>query len=104
MVKIISGNDFEEEVLKSRDPVLVDFYADWCPPCRALSPIIEEIAESGKIKVVKVNVDDAREVAIRYKIFSIPTLMIFVDGEPVDSIIGLSSKEDIEAWIERVVG
>jgi thioredoxin 1 len=95
-VKVTTEN-FEEEVLKSDVPVIVDFWAQWCRPCLMLGPIIEEIAEDydGKIKVAKVNVDEQGELANRFRISSIPTVMLFRDGSPASQVIGLLRKDDL---------
>ena len=103
MAKVISESEFEAEVLKSPQPVLVDFSASWCPPCRALAPVIDEISESGMIKVVKMDVDEAKTVASKYRIFSVPTLMIFKDGKPSDSRVGFASKETLQTWIQSKI-
>lgn len=92
----INDLNFEHEVLKSDMPVLVDFYADWCGPCKILSPIVAEIAqEKSDIKVVKINVDEAQNVAIKYQIMSIPTLIVIKDGNEVNRSVGLINKSQI---------
>ena len=96
---ILTENNFEEEVLKSEIPVLVDFWATWCGPCRMLAPTIEKIAkeQSGAIKVGKVDVDEEPELAAKYGIASIPTLMVFKGGQVVKTSIGVIPKAAIEA-------
>ena len=97
----LTNQNFEEEVLKSNLPVLVDFFATWCGPCKMIAPIIVEIAEryEGKVKVGKVNVDDENELAMKYQISSIPTLVLFKDGKVANTKIGLCSKSEIENMI-----
>lgn len=92
----ISEDNFEAEVLKSELPVLVDFWAPWCGPCRMMGPIVDEIAEENlELKVCKVNVDEASELAIKYDVESIPTLIYFKNGEIRATMIGLRTKQDI---------
>ena len=92
----ITNKNFEEEVLNSDKPVIIDFYADWCGPCKMMSPIIDSIAEeSQELKVGKVNVDEAQELAIKYNIMSIPTIIIFKNGNEYKKIVGVTSKENI---------
>ena len=95
MVKITSEN-FEEEILKSDKIVLIDFYADWCGPCKMLSPIIEQVdEENNDIKVVKINVDELQDIAIKYEVMSIPTLVVIKNGQEVNRSIGFVSKSQI---------
>ena len=95
----LTAENFNEEVLKSSLPVLVDFWATWCGPCRMIAPLIEEIAAEydGKVTVGKVNVDDEPELANAFEIDSIPTLMVFKNGEVAGTLVGLRKKEDIVA-------
>lgn len=90
--------NFEKEVLNSEQPVLVDFYADWCGPCNMMTPIIEELASDlqGKAKVGKINVDENQDLAIKYGVMSIPTLIIFKEGKEVKRIVGVRSKEELK--------
>ena len=97
-MSVVKVNDstFEQEVLKSNIPVLVDFYADWCGPCKMLSPTVDEVAsENDDIKVVKVNVDESQETAIKYQVMSIPTLVVIKNGNEVNRSVGVIDKEEI---------
>ena len=102
MEVILTDQNFKEEILSSEILALVDFWAPWCGPCKMVSPAVEEIANQydGKIKVGKLNVDEAPVIASRYSIMSIPTLMIFKGGEVVDRIIGAVPKEHIEEKVK----
>ena len=93
----LSSENFEKEVLNSEQPVLVDFYADWCGPCKMMAPIVEELANDlqGKAKVGKINVDENQDLAMEYGIMSIPTLMIFKQGKEVKRLLGVRSKSEI---------
>ena len=101
----LSDSSFESEVINSEKPVLVDFWAPWCGPCRALAPVIEEISTDfvDKLKVGKVNVDDNPEISMKFGIRSIPTLMVFKDGEVLEQIIGAVPKSEIERALEKVI-
>lgn len=101
----VSDADFENEVLKSDEPVMVDFWAEWCGPCKALSPIVDEVANevAGKMKVVKVNIDENPNAPTKYGVRGIPTLMVFKGGELVDTKVGGMSKTQLNDWLSSVV-
>ena len=96
VLKLENAN-FEDEVLNDQGKVLVDFYADWCGPCKMMSPVIDGIAEklNGSVKVGKINVDENQELAIKYQVTSIPTIMIFNNGIPVKTFIGVTDEQEI---------
>ena len=97
----INQDNFEEKVTNAASPVLLDFWAAWCGPCTMLSPVVEELAqEHPEISFGKVNVDDVPELAQKYQISAIPTLLLFRDGKPVDMSIGVKSKEELEAFLK----
>ena len=100
------GPNFEADVLKSVDPVVVDFWADWCPPCKMMEPAVETLAEefAGKVKIGKLDVDVNQDIAIRYGVMGIPTLGLFRDGKLVDRMVGYpGGAAPIRAWIEKSV-
>lgn len=101
----ITDKSFDLEVLKSDIPVLVDFWATWCAPCRAIAPIVEEMAEtySGKVKIVKVNVDENPSTPGKYGVRGIPTLILFKKGEVVDQVVGAVPKSQVKGLIEKAI-
>ena len=101
-VHVVGDADWNVEVLQAQEPVLVDFWAEWCPPCRKLSPVIDALADeyAGRVKVVKLNVDESPEVAGRYSIFSIPTLLLFRGGQVVEQSVGFRPKEELKAVLD----
>ena len=101
----VTDKDFADEVLQSDRPVLVDFWAEWCGPCRVLGPVIESLSQEyeGRVKVAKVDVDSSQQVAMQYGIRSIPTVMLFDKGQIVDTIIGVRPKSDYEKSLQRVI-
>lgn len=102
-VKKIEDANFQKEVLESDVPVLVDYYADWCGPCKMAAPIIEELAEEyeGKVKIGKLDVDQNQQTAAKYGVMSIPTVVMFKDGEEVDRLVGFRGREGYESMIEK---
>lgn len=101
-----TDNNFEQEVLQSKNPVLVDFWAEWCAPCRIIGPIVDELAKEyeGKVKVGKLNVDENQNIASKYGIMSIPSLLIFKEGQVVKTMIGVQGKDKLKKEIEEVLG
>lgn len=106
IVRSVGDTEFDAEVLESSQPVLVDFWAEWCGPCRILGPVIEEIAREydSRLTVVKVDVDNSPAAAARYGIRSIPTVMLFRDGSPVQTMVGVQPKSQMAALIDRELG
>jgi len=101
----VTDENFEAEVLKSDTPVVVDFWAEWCGPCKQLSPLVDELAYemSGKVKVVKVNIDESPEAPTKYGVRGIPTLMVFKDGQLVDTRVGGMPKSQLTEWVEGAI-
>jgi thioredoxin len=99
----LTEDRFESEVLQAAGPVLVDFYAPWCGPCKMLAPLLESLAVefAGRVKIVKVNVDESPEPTARHGITGVPTLILFRDGRPIDSIVGLAAAKQLKAWLEK---
>jgi thioredoxin 1 len=102
-VGVATDDNFESEVLQSDKPVLIDFWAPWCGPCKAIGPIVEELAAQLKdsVKMMKLNVDESQKTAINYGVRSIPTLILFKDGKVLDTLIGLVPKEKLEVFAKK---
>ena len=100
----LTDTNFRQEVIDSQSPVLVDFYAPWCGPCKMLSPILDSLSNdfAGRVQFVKVNVDEAHDLAARYQITGVPTLMVFKDGRAVETVVGMASARDLRKMLERV--
>jgi thioredoxin 1 len=103
--KAVTDQTFETDVLQASHPVVVDFWADWCGPCQAIAPALEEIAKDfqGRVTIAKVNVDENPVTPNRYAVRGIPTMIVFKDGKPVDRLIGGKPKSELKAWVESQV-
>lgn len=107
MAQEITDSTFDQEVLKSDVPVLVDFWAPWCGPCKVLGPIVEELAKDNEgkpVKIVKLNIDDNQENPSKYGVMSIPTVMFFHQGKPVDQMVGVQEKSVMQAKLDELAG
>ena len=102
----VSEANFDQEVVQSSTPVVVDFWAEWCGPCKMIAPVLDELATeyAGRAKVAKVNIDEAQGLAARFRINSIPTLLFFKNGQVVDQIVGARGKRDFKVKIDQMVG
>jgi thioredoxin 1 len=104
-IKTLTDQNFQDEVNNSQTPILVDFWAEWCAPCRMIAPVLDEIAEEyeGKVTIGKINVDQNRSVAAQYGVMSIPTLILFKNGEMVEQLVGAQPKENLVKVIQSAV-
>lgn len=102
---VVTDENFESEVLNADAPVVVDFWAEWCGPCKQLAPLVDELADemSGKVKVVKINIDESPEAPTKYGVRGIPTLMVFKGGQVVDTRVGGMPKSQLTEWVEGAV-
>jgi thioredoxin 1 len=105
MAQVVTDQTFTDEVTNSKLPVMLDFYADWCGPCKMLLPTVEELADeyTGKVKIVKINVDDSPETAQKFEVMSIPTLVFMKDGQIVDRVVGSMSKDTLIEKLDALV-
>ena len=96
----VDNNNFQADVLEAEGPVVVDFWAEWCGPCKMIAPSLEEISEeNADVEIAKVNIDENQDLAVKFGVRSIPTLMMFKDGQHVDTLVGAQSKSKLAAWI-----
>lgn len=102
MARVINNNEFQTEVINNNGVVLVDFFATWCGPCKMVAPVLDALSSEmeGKVTILKVDIDQSMELAQQYKIMSVPTMMVFKDGKPVETIMGFQPKESIKAKLE----
>jgi len=102
-VVVLNKDNFEQEAVNSDKPVMIDYWATWCGPCRMVAPIMEELSEEydGKAKICKVNVDEESELAVKFRIMSIPTIMIYKNGQMVERVVGARSKEEFKKLLDQ---
>jgi thioredoxin 1 len=104
LISALTQDNFEKEVLQSNTPVLIDFWAEWCGPCKMIAPLLDELADEydGKVKIGKVNIDEQQELATKYGIRAIPTLLIINKGQVAEQMVGAKSKRDLKASLDRI--
>jgi thioredoxin 1 len=104
-VASVGTGNFESEVVQSGEPVVVDFWAEWCQPCKMISPVLDKIADkfNGKLKVVKCNVDENQDIAMKYGVMSIPNLIFFKDGQVVDQVVGYKNESELTSKVDEVI-
>jgi thioredoxin 1 len=105
-IMTVSSASFDKDVVASSTPVIVDFWAEWCGPCKMIAPILDELATeyTGKVQIAKVNIDEHQDLAVRFRINSIPTLLFFKNGQVVDQVVGMRSKKDFKTKIDQMLG
>lgn len=105
-IVIVTDTNFDKEVLQSASPIVVDFWAEWCGPCKQIAPVLDELATEydGKVKLAKVNIDEFQDLAARFRINSIPTFLFFKNGQVVDQVVGLRSKKDFKSKLDQLAG
>ncbi len=103
-IVMATESNFQQEVLSSPQPVLVDFWAEWCGPCKMIAPVLDELATEydGKVKIAKVNIDDNQNLAAQFRVTAIPTLLIFKNGQVAEQMVGAKSKRDLKASLDKV--
>jgi len=106
LIATLTAENFAREVLQSPQPVLVDFWAEWCGPCKMIAPVLDELADEyqGRVRIGKVNVDDQQQLAVQYQVNAIPTLIFFKDGQIVQQVRGAKSKKELKASLDRLAG
>jgi len=106
LIVTLTDSNFESEALKSSSPILVDFWAEWCPPCKMIAPVLDELASEyqGKVKIGKVNVAENQQLAAQFNVTAIPTLLVIKNGQVAEQMVGAKSKRDLKASLDRATG